>query len=196
VKRVVVASVVVAFAVAGVSTYRTSQARADARTIALGDLGAAVTQIQAILAATGYTVAVDGRFGPQTDRAVRAWQRVHRLTVDGIVGPVTWATLRPAVRLTPPRPRTPEEIIRSIFPPAVADRAVAIAFRESRFVPTAVNRNGDATGLFQIMWSVHRGWLCPQLGICDQSQLKDARMNTTAAYALYQRAGGFGPWNL
>jgi hypothetical protein len=46
------------------------------------------------------------------------------------------------------------------------------------------------------MWSVHRSWLCPQLGVCAQSQLQDARTNATAALALYERAGGFGPWAL
>jgi len=138
-------------------------------------------------------------------RAVKAWQRANGLTVDGIVGPQTLASLdlgatatAPATRLNPPapQPETVEGIIRDVWPDDLEDRAVAIATRESRLQPEVINRNGDATGLFQVMWSVHRSWLCPQLGVCAQSQLQDARTNATAALALWQRAGSWQPWAL
>lgn len=35
----------------------------------------------------------DGRFGPKTRTAVRAWQTDKKLVVDGIVGPETWRSL-------------------------------------------------------------------------------------------------------
>jgi hypothetical protein len=35
-------------------------------------------------------VLADGDYGPATARAVALWQRAHRLTGDGAVGPVTW----------------------------------------------------------------------------------------------------------
>ena len=63
-----------------------------------GDRGAEVTEIQQLLDGFGYTVAVDGIFGPQTERAVRSWQRSNGLEVDGIAGPVTLSSLRKAVR--------------------------------------------------------------------------------------------------
>jgi lipoprotein-anchoring transpeptidase ErfK/SrfK len=146
----------------------------------------------------------------QADRSIRHWQKVNGLVVDGIVGPQTIASLDlsaqptvPAVRLNPPTPapepqvgNDPASIIRDVWPDELEDHAIAIAKRESNLQPEVINRNRNATGLFQIMWTVHRGWLCPQLGICAQSDLQDARNNATAAYALYQRAGGWGPWNL
>lgn len=44
------------------------------------------------------TLRVDGRFGDATRRAVRELQRYKGLTVDGIVGPKTWAALARPVR--------------------------------------------------------------------------------------------------
>lgn len=52
---------------------------------ASGDL---VKQVQAKLG-----VPADGDFGGKTEAAVRAFQREHGLTPDGIVGPTTWAAL-------------------------------------------------------------------------------------------------------
>jgi hypothetical protein len=64
-----------------------------------GDRGSEVTEVQTILKGYGYTVVVDGTFGPQTEKAVRSWQKSNGLVVDGIVGPATLASLRGAVRV-------------------------------------------------------------------------------------------------
>jgi peptidoglycan hydrolase-like protein with peptidoglycan-binding domain len=55
--------------------------------------GEAVTSLQYLLQQSGATLAVDGKFGPQTDAAVRAFQQAKALGVDGIVGPNTWQAL-------------------------------------------------------------------------------------------------------
>lgn len=50
----------------------------------------AVEALQAALVyAWGYTIAVDGLYGPVTEGAVKAFQRSQGLPVDGIAGPLT-----------------------------------------------------------------------------------------------------------
>ncbi len=89
--------------------------------------------------------------------------------------------------------RSVEQIIRDVWPDELEARALEIAYRESRHVPTA--KNFCCYGLFQIYWSVHKSWLA-ELGITSDQQLYDPETNARAAYALYQRAGGWGPWSL
>lgn len=37
----------------------------------------------------------DGLYGPTSIHAVRGWQAAHRLTADGLTGPVTWRAMQP-----------------------------------------------------------------------------------------------------
>lgn len=98
----------------------------------------------------------------------------------------------------PPAPTTtlptdPVAIIRWIWPDGPdEDYAVLIAWRESRHDPTA--RNSCCHGLFQIHWTVHRGWL-DDYGIYTANDLLDPWRNTRAALALRQRPGGWNPWS-
>lgn len=48
-------------------------------------------QWQARMKARGYSIAVDGRFGSETERIVRYFQRLVGLKADGKIGPATWA---------------------------------------------------------------------------------------------------------
>ncbi len=52
-----------------------------------------VKTVQYLLRHHGYTVKVDGIFGPATAAAVKAFQGKHDLEVDGIVGDKTWRVL-------------------------------------------------------------------------------------------------------
>lgn len=45
---------------------------------------------QARMDARGYSLEVDGRYGPETERIVRYFQRLVGLAVDGKIGPETW----------------------------------------------------------------------------------------------------------
>lgn len=48
---------------------------------------------QTLLCREGYDLAIDGVFGDLTQEAVMDWQSKHDLKPDGIIGPLTWATL-------------------------------------------------------------------------------------------------------
>ena len=71
-----------------------------------GASGEAVSSLQRSLARAGFDPgSVDGRFGPRTERAVRALQASEGLEVDGVVGPRTHAALARPVDppVAPPR---------------------------------------------------------------------------------------------
>lgn len=64
-----------------------------------GSVGVTVKSLQTLLNARGYSdvdgweLVLDGEFGPNTDYAVRLFQKDHALEVDGIVGKNTWRAL-------------------------------------------------------------------------------------------------------
>lgn len=65
-------------------------------TLRKGDKGPYVTLAQTNLKQRGYDLGpcgVDGDFGTATEKAVKKFQRDWNLTVDGIIGPVTWQYL-------------------------------------------------------------------------------------------------------
>jgi hypothetical protein len=111
--------------------------------------------------------------------------------------PPTTTRPRPATPSSPPRPAPPsgpadvQAIIRAVWPDELENRAIEIAQRESKFIPTA--KNSCCYGVFQMYWSVHKGWLAG-LGITAAEQLYDPTVNARAALALYERSGGWGPW--
>lgn len=49
--------------------------------------------VQSVLDSYGYTIVVDGQYGPQTTKVVMSWQRSNGLLEDGIAGPITQASL-------------------------------------------------------------------------------------------------------
>jgi peptidoglycan hydrolase-like protein with peptidoglycan-binding domain len=70
-----------------------------------GAQGAQVRTLQQALTAAGFRCVIDGDFGSQTERQVRAYQASRALVVDGVVGPQTATALteeRPAVQSSSP----------------------------------------------------------------------------------------------
>lgn len=74
-----------------------------------GSRGPEVRLLQERLKAAGFNPgAVDGDFGPNTERAVRAFQQARGLGADGVVGARTWAALN--VKLQAPDPGTTYDV--------------------------------------------------------------------------------------
>jgi putative chitinase len=61
-----------------------------------GSEGPEVATLQRMLQDQGFTVAIDGEFGPGTEVAVMRFQTRHNLDADGLVGSETWSALQPA----------------------------------------------------------------------------------------------------
>jgi hypothetical protein len=71
------------------------------------------------------------------------------------------------------------------------ERMSRIMYRESRCLPGVRNRSSSASGLLQLLASLHCGWLARELGPCD---LFNPTYNVRAA-ALLWRKSGYGAWS-
>lgn len=90
-KRLVALLLLTIFAVSAVPWRAGAQ---PYRTISWGASGNDVADAQRILRDWGYFDGpVDGVFGAATSAGVQYFQSAHGLTVDGVVGPATWAAL-------------------------------------------------------------------------------------------------------
>lgn len=69
-------------------------------TLRRGANGAAVSRLQRHLrsAHVKHGPQVTGHFGPNTEAALKRFQRSHKLRADGVAGPKTWRVLRRAAR--------------------------------------------------------------------------------------------------
>ena len=66
----------------------------EKRILRMGSSGTCTTTLQRLLAARGFNPgSIDGRFGKTTLKAVQCAQSSNGLSVDGVVGPQTWAAI-------------------------------------------------------------------------------------------------------
>ena len=90
---------VFATASAGAATKPAAQAAAVSwPTVRPGAKGERVRTIQLLLNQRGYALAVDGVYGSSTTNAVKAFQKVIKVSADGRVGPSTWPKLVIAIK--------------------------------------------------------------------------------------------------
>lgn len=80
---------------------RHSGGQSSPQVLRSGSSGVAVKRLQMAL-----QIAADGSFGPETDRAVREFQSAAGLTVDGVVGRVTWQALEQRTSAQPVKQET------------------------------------------------------------------------------------------
>lgn len=78
------------------------------------DTNGEVSYVQQRLVVYGYKVDVDGIYGPLTENAVRAFQLVKGLTVDGVVGPITWAALAKDPDQENPQPDNDPDLVAAL----------------------------------------------------------------------------------
>ena len=105
---------------------------APVRTLAPGNRGAAVRDLQAALAALGlYGSAPDAAFGEGTAAAVTAFQRERGLVADGVAGPTTARALLEAVAE------------RAAADAAVAEGGLAEAVAAGRLSQAAASQYGE-----------------------------------------------------
>jgi putative chitinase len=90
---------------AGVGGAASQPAGQSRPVLRVGANGPPVEQLQRMLCAAGFPLAVDGAFGPGTEIVVKAFQKARGLPDDGIVGPASWGALDAAA--TPPTPPRP-----------------------------------------------------------------------------------------
>jgi peptidoglycan hydrolase-like protein with peptidoglycan-binding domain len=112
-----------------------------------GSNGDAVRAVQSQIHSRGDTAqtVIDGIFGSITDGAVRAFQTLLGLSVDGIVGPQTWNYLVNGY-LAAPDPQTAAKYVFSAWEAHNRDQAAKNA------TPTAVNQ------VFAESFSASDGW--------------------------------------
>lgn len=61
--------------------------------LSMGSKGSEVRELQQLLVRAGYSIKVDGDFGPSTKETVMAFQTARQIAVDGIAGPETMKLL-------------------------------------------------------------------------------------------------------
>ncbi len=116
-----------------------------------GDQGPGVTLVQNALKHLNYfSDAIDGVFGYSTVLAVRHFQRINKLQVDGIVGPNTWAVLSATGAIPAPGPVvTPPYVAPTPLPtPAPGQQNVRIAYGDRNNLVTEVQNRLYALGYY------------------------------------------------
>jgi LysM repeat protein len=165
--------------------------------VSVGDLLAANKATAKTALYPGGVICLPANASPPTTLAptttVKPTTTAVKATTTTVKATTTTVTVAaPPVKKTYTRAEV-EAIIRYVWPDELENEAIRIATRESNLQPGV--RNFCCFGLFQIYFNVHKSWLA-RMGITSAEQLYDPLINAQAGYALYLRAGSWGPWKL
>lgn len=201
------AAIVLVVVFVGVALLGFEKAYGDARP---GDTGQEVVEVQYLLRSHGYVLAVDGRYGAQTAKAVRHFQKSSGLLPDSIAGPITMAALggAPATRVPagPPPGSSPcQRMDWWIDHVGLPDDFHRIGRRESGPLCDNAAANACCFGWFQNFFTSHMrspGYL-PGIRACGIDSLDDvwgANPRAEAGQACMTKAlydvSGLRPWRL
>ena len=114
----------------------------------LGAKGGRVRELQRLLIRAGTSLVADGDFGPATRDAVRHFQRINGLAVDGVAGPETMAALAafkttPEETLDAPKVTDLPEVQKAAAP--VAGATVVVGLKDS--IEAAAAQVGQLAGV-------------------------------------------------
>jgi predicted chitinase len=123
-------------------------------TLRRGSRGDAVKSLQQLLGLSD-----DGVFGPNTEAALRAWQRAHALVPDGIAGPATWDALD-----TQPTRDTLKSLVEAAAAVVPADTA-ANPWAAQIDVPFLLIAFSENTAAELALWVEPLRSACTQFGI-------------------------------
>ncbi|MFL5823814.1 MAG: peptidoglycan-binding protein [Solirubrobacteraceae bacterium] len=143
------------------------------RTLRYGDRGTDVKTLQTWLRDVGLSVQSSGYFGPITLSQVRTFQAAAKLTVDGVVGPLTAAALLADVtnKVKVPGGSGSGSGAPSgwVFPLRPVSRVLSTSY-----------------------WSLDQGVDIPTVGAACGSQVQEVAM--TSGTIVQEGIGGFGPY--
>jgi hypothetical protein len=159
--------------------------------ISAGEQDQCVWEVQAALRLAGGELAVDAKFGPQTQRRVIAFQVFAGLPPKGVVDDATKKALYDGkVSLATWPPSQVERRIREVFTED-PDHAVAIARCQTRLDPLFVSTNTNGSrnwGVFQISDARLRDFAgTPRDAL-------NPEWNIQAAHRLWSAKHDFGDW--
>ena len=122
-----------------------------------GARGDYVVELQRSLNTLGFSLKVDGHFGPATEEAVRAFQVNHGLTADGWAGNRTMAAIGRALADKASRPRIETAERNAERAGHERDAAQRKAEKASEALPTIEDAASRKTGLWQWVTSLLGG---------------------------------------
>lgn len=114
------------------------------------DKGTSVKKLQEMLNSDGFVLDVDGSFGPGTQRAVKAFQKRHKIPVSGCVDLYTWQVLLEVSKIKQPIYKKKRAYLSNVhvfeFDPRFYHIDFEVGVRDKLERPSTIGNNLRAQG--------------------------------------------------